>query len=137
MQKKALPAACSTLIAVMVCIGLVLGLYAVIFLPLKTHPAYRMGLELAKNDPAVIELFGSPVKDGLFVGGKTQGNLYGGSASLETSISGPKASGTISILGIKNESGAWRIQSVDIRIDRKLALTYRGTAPDKGFQPAP
>ena len=137
MNKKALPTAFSITITIMVCIGLVLGLYAIIFLPLKRHPAYRMGMELAKNDPAVIELFGSPIKDGLFVGGKTQGNRYGGSASLETSISGPKASGSIGILGIKDESGAWRIQSADIRIERKLVLKYSGLRAQEGFQPAP
>jgi hypothetical protein len=43
------------------CIGAVFGILALIFLPLRTHPAYRMGMDLVKNDPAVIELFGSPV----------------------------------------------------------------------------
>ncbi len=118
-----------------VCITFV-GILAIISGSLRSNPAYRMGVELAKTDPAVIELFGSPVREGFFVTGQIKGYLYAGhTANLQTSISGPKAHGTLFIYGTENEDGAWQILDMDIRIGRKPVLTYDTSGQGKGFQP--
>ncbi len=109
------------------------------FRSLKENPAYQMGIDLARNDPAVVELFGSPIEDGFFANGEIQTGPEGsGTANLETSLSGPKARGTITIYGSQADKGsAWQIESINIRVDDKLVLSYQGSEADKGFQPAP
>jgi len=138
MKKTILLTIVILIVAIVTCVGIFFGIFAITFGTLKSNPTYRMGMELVKNDPAVIELFGSPIKDGFFVFGKVQGFRYGGDvANLETIISGPKAHGTVSIFGKEDEDGAWRIFSITIRVGGKMVLIYDGSKPEEGFQPAP
>ena len=124
-----------TIIAfVVICLGSIFGILALIFGSMKANPAYQMGMNMAKNDPAVIELLGSPIKDGFFVGGEIQGSEYCcPTANLETSISGPKAHGTISIYGLGQEGGTWKVEDMTIRIGGKIALTYSRAEAAEGF----
>jgi hypothetical protein len=136
MKKANLSVVVSTITTIVVCIAVIFGILAIIIVPLKLNPAYRIGMDLIKNDPAVIEFFGSPVKPGFFIAGWIKGYRYGGDkANLETSISGPKAHGTVGILGTETENGEWRVDDMSIHVDGKLVLSYRGSEPDKGFQP--
>ncbi len=136
MKKVYLAGIGTTLVVIVACIGFVFGILALIFFSIKTHPVYRMGMDLVKNDPAVIELFGSPVKDGFFVVGTIRKFRYGGNtANLETSISGPRTHGTVSIFGTEVEDDVWQVKSITIRVDSKMVLTYSGSEPEKGFQP--
>ena len=117
-----------------VCIGAIFGILAIIFGMLKANPAYRMGMEMAKNDPAVNALLGSPIKDGFFVGGSVMSSEYCcATANLETSISGPKAHGTFSIYGLAHEDGSWTLEDATIRIGGKIALTYSSAEAAQGF----
>ncbi len=119
--------------SIVACIAFVVGILALIFVPLRTNPVYRMGVELAKNDPAVIELLGSPVKDGFFVIGQTHGYFYGDdTANLQGSISGPKRHGLLFVYG-QGKGDTWKILSMSIRVDGKLVLTY--DTSEQGFQP--
>ncbi len=121
----------------MICITFV-SILAIISGSLRSNPAYHMGVELAKVDPEVIELFGSPVRDGFFVTGQVRGYLYAGhTANLQTSISGPKAHGTLFIYGTENENGVWQILDMDIKIGRKSVVTYDTSGQGKGFQTYP
>jgi hypothetical protein len=136
MKKAYLPITVTIIATIVTCIGVVFGILALIFGILKSHPAYRMGMELVKNDPAVIELFGSPVEDGFWVAGTIRGFRYSGDiANLETSISGSRARGTVGIFGSEVEGGVWRIMSMSIHVGDKLVLVYSGSEPEKGFQP--
>ncbi len=125
--------------SILSCLGAAAVPAVLVFRSLKTHPVYTMGIDLAKNDPAVVELFGSPVEDGFFANGEIQTGPEGsGTANLETSISGPKARGTITIYGSQADKGsAWQIDSINIRVDDKLVLSYQGSEANRGFQPAP
>jgi hypothetical protein len=132
-MKGKLASAISTCLVVMICLGIVAAIAAFIFIPLRSNPAFTMGTELAQNDPAVIELFGSPVKFGLLVMGTTKGFPDGtGSASLSTSISGPKAKGSINIQATENPKDVWTLSAMYIDIDNKTVLYCSG---DEGFQP--
>ncbi len=119
------------------CMGAVALPGVLIFRSLKTHPAYTMGMDLARNDPAVVELFGSPVEEGFLVDGTVQSYREGGdTATLESSLSGPKASGKIYIYATQvDKGGAWQIDSINIRVADKPVLSYQGSEADKGFQP--
>lgn len=84
-------------------------------------------MELVKNDAAVIERFGSPIKDSFLVFGTTSGSLYSGeTANLQGFISGPKARGTVFIFGTKNQDGTCSISSITIRIGDEMVLAYSG-----------
>jgi hypothetical protein len=138
MKKASLPPTAITFVAIAACIGSVFGLLAFIFGTIKANTAYRLGMGLVKNDPAVIELLGSPVKDGFFVAGTIREFHFGGGyANLETSISGPRAHGTVCIYGTEHLNGVWQIDSLDIRVGGKIVLTYNGYEQDKEFHPPP
>ncbi len=124
----------TAIVTVVILIGCVCSIPAYIFGSMKFHPVYLMGLELAKNDPAVIELFGSPVKGGFLVVGTEKGYLYSGSiANWESSISGPRAHGRFFVYGTENEEGTWQVKNMSIRVEGKLVLTYDSSG--QGFQP--
>lgn len=129
-------ASVTAIVIAVICIGVICGIPAYIFGSMKFHPVYRMGLELAKNDPAVIELLGSPVKGGFLVIGTEKKYLYGGgTANWESSISGSKKHGRIFIFGTENDDGTWQVKDMDIRVDGRIVLMYEGSEPGKGFQP--
>jgi hypothetical protein len=118
-------------------IGAAVGIPAMVFWSLKSNGAYRQGMDIARKDPAVIELLGSPVEGGFFVIGRTQGFLGGSEmANLRVSISGPRAHGTLYVFGEKPEDGAWRVERMSIDVGRQRVLRWDGSHPeDEGFQP--
>ena len=135
MKKACLPVTVITIVAIVVCIGFVFVFLAFLIVPLKLNPVYRTGMDVVKNDPAVTELFGSPIKDSFFVIGTTKGFLDGSEVvNLQTSISGPQAHGTVYIFGTRNEDGTCHISSISIEIGRKEVLEYSDFEPEKGFQ---
>lgn len=119
-------------------VGFALLFYAFGILPLRLNPVYRTAMELVKNDPVVVELFGSPVKDSPFVIGTLE-RFRDGSESLgvQVGIRGPRTRGTAYILGEKERDGTCSISSVSIRIGDEIVLAYNGSEPEKGFQPPP
>jgi hypothetical protein len=119
---------------IMGCLIFVVGILAVIFLPLYFNAGLVEGMEIIKNDPAVAEMFGSPIRQGIFVMGNTRETQYdAGNGQLSTSISGPKGRGDVAFSVIKSEGGDWQIFSMSIRIDRKLALVWDASERIKGF----
>ncbi len=137
MKKTCLLVTGATLVVVVACIGSVFLILSLIFGALKAHPVYRMGMDLVKNDPKVVELFGSPVEDGFFVAGTIKEFRSGGDiANLEGSISGPKARGAVFIFGRETDKdGVWQVESIDIDIDGKPVLSYKGSQAENGFYP--
>jgi hypothetical protein len=79
-------------------------------------------------------MFGTPIRDGFFVGGEISSSQYCcAAAQLDTSISGPKAHGTISIYGLQQEDGSWEVVDVNIRVGGKRVLTYSNSEASQGF----
>jgi hypothetical protein len=91
------------------CLGFFVLIFGIAFNTLRFHPVYKQGMEMVRNDPDVIELFGSPIRAGLFVPGLEEIYPYGGgTVSLETAISGPEAHGTVGIYGNQTKKdGPW------------------------------
>jgi hypothetical protein len=56
---------------------------------------------------------------------------------LSTSISGPKGRGDVAVSVTKSEGGNWQVFSMDIRVDRKLALVWWASQHEKGFYVLP
>jgi hypothetical protein len=124
----------AAILGILACLAALLGILAFVFIPLRAHPAYRLGMDLVKDDPAVLELLGSPVKEGLFVTGTVRGFRHGGNiANLEARISGPWARGQVFIFATEDDAGTWHIESITVRVGDEDALSYRGSEPEKGF----
>jgi hypothetical protein len=115
-----------------ICVGIA-GFVGMFFFLFRGHSVYTQAVSLAQNDPAVVELFGSPVSDGFFVTGETSESGGSGSARLSGSLSGPKASGQMNITGFKEGSG-WYVDSINIYVDGQRVLFYDSGESEAGFQ---
>ncbi len=102
---------------------------------LKSYPFYQQAMTMVRNDPAVIELLGTPIDDSLFVMGTERNFTYGGGlGNVDTSIHGPKGKATLSIFATYDEGQPWVVEDMTIRQDKKIILTYKKLFGDKGFQ---
>jgi hypothetical protein len=123
------------------CLGflaLFAAIFAVVEIPLKNNPGMQQGMKIIENDPAVIAIFGSPVKPGIIVMGRINTTMYGsGMGSLWTTISGPKNQGEANLSISKSEGGNWQLNSMDIRVDKKVVLDWRAEESNRGFHPNP
>ncbi len=118
----------------MACLAFAVILFLFVDRTLKATSAYRLGSELAKNDPAMIELFGSPIEQSFWVMGKAKKYQDGSdSANLQTFISGPKAHGMLYIHG-KGKDNACQMLSMYVRISGRIVLSYNSAWSEKGFQ---
>ncbi len=123
------------ILTIIIIIGLGFGIITLSVNTLRFHTVYRQGMNIVKNDQAVLKYFGSPIKGGLSVLGTTQ-KLYdgGGSASLRTSLSGPNARGTLSILGTQaSKDVPWNIV-ITIQVQGEDVLKYSSSYSEQGFQ---
>jgi hypothetical protein len=55
--------------AIFGCLGFFVVIFGIGFNTLRFHLVHKQGMEMGRNDPDVIELFGSPLRSGLFVPG--------------------------------------------------------------------
>jgi hypothetical protein len=102
---------------------------------LKSYPFYQQAMTMVRNDPAVIELLGTPIDDSLFVMGTERNFTYGGGlGNVDTSIHGPKGKANLSIFATYDEGQPWVVEDMTIRQDKKIILTYKKLFGDKGFQ---
>jgi hypothetical protein len=118
-----------------VVVGGIVGFVYLITLPLRANPGMVQGMQIIKNDPAVAELFGSPVRQSLIIMGTLKTGLYGsGYGNLWTPISGPHNNGEADIYVTKPEGGQWQLESMSIRINRKLVLVWDADQAGSGFR---
>ena len=87
----------------------------IVFTAMKSTDVYREALDRARQDPAVIEALGSPVKDGLLVSGNTNVNGASGESNLAIPISGPKGKGTIYVSATKS-LGRWNYSGLVVEV---------------------
>lgn len=124
------------IVSVVVGVGIAVGIPVKVFWDLKSNGAYRQGMDIARKDAAVIEVFGEPVNGGFFVVGTIKGFGYGPRvASLDVSISGPRAHGILYVFGREREDRQWRVTDMSIDIGGKRVLLWDEEHPEKGFHP--
>ena len=83
---------------------------------MKTSDVYPEALARAKASDAVVEVLGSPIKDGLFVSGSTNVNGASGEANLAIPVSiGPKGEGTLYVAATKSV-GVWNYSSIVLEV---------------------
>jgi hypothetical protein len=91
---------------------------AIVFLVfgiIKSSDVYKTSLARAKNDPAVIEALGTPVKEGMFVSGNTHVEGPAGDANISIPISGPKGKGTVYAVATKS-AGRWTYTTLEVEV---------------------
>ena len=89
----------------------------IVFSAMKSSDVYKDALKRAKAEPAVIEALGSPIKDGMFVSGRTNVNGASGEANLAIPIYGPKGEGTLYLVAEKSV-GAWNYSNLVVEVKK-------------------
>jgi hypothetical protein len=77
-----------------------------VFSMMKSNDAYQHALEIARNNPAVVEALGKPIEDGAFVTGNFEENGTSGTANFAIPLSGPKGTGKVYVEARKS-AGQW------------------------------
>lgn len=99
--KWLVPTGCFGLIVLVVAVAA--AFFFFVMSALKSSEVYRFALERARSNPRVVEELGEPIKEGWLVSGSVEMGLGGyGRANLRIPISGPKKSGTIYAVALKD-----------------------------------
>jgi hypothetical protein len=101
----------------------------IVFSAVKSTDVYKDAVARAKAHPAVIEILGSPIREGFLVSGNTNVNGASGEANLSIPISGPKGKGTIYVAATKS-LGQWNYSGLVLEIantHRRIDLLQRPT----------
>ena len=96
-------------------IAFVVSIAVIVFSAVKSTDIYKGALARAKVHPSVIEILGSPIKEGFLVSGNTNVNGASGEANLSIPISGPKGKGTIYVAANKS-LGRWNYSGLIVEI---------------------
>ena len=108
-----MPAGCfSTLILFVAFVG---SIALIVFSAMKSTDVYKEALARAKANSAVVEVLGSPIKEGFLVSGNTNVNGASGEANLSIPISGPNGKGTIYVAANKS-LGRWNYSGLVVEI---------------------
>jgi Fungal protein of unknown function (DUF1783). len=89
----------------------------IVFSAMKSTDVYKDALARATAHPSVIEVLGSPIKEGFLVSGNTNVNGASGEANLSIPISGPKGKGTIYVAANKS-LGRWNYSGLIVEIEK-------------------
>jgi hypothetical protein len=126
-------------------IAFVVSIAVIVFSAVKSTDVYKDALARAKAHPSVIEILGSPIKEGFLVSGNTNVNGASGEANLSIPSLARKekerstwqqpnrlADGTILVSLWRSrkrisESTSWRALFRQIRPDRSRAARYKET----------
>jgi hypothetical protein len=110
-----LPAGClSIAVLFVVFVG---SVALIVFSAMKSTDVYKDALARAKANSAVIEVLGSPIKEGFLVSGNTNVNGASGEANLSIPISGPNGKGTIYVAANKS-LGRWNYSGLIVEITK-------------------
>ena len=82
---------------------------------LKSSDAYRLAVQQAVDNHAIIEALGQPVEPGFLMSGNIQLNGASGEANLAIPLSGPKGSGTLYAIATKS-AGEWTYSRLEMVI---------------------
>jgi Cytochrome oxidase complex assembly protein 1 len=96
-------------------IAFLVSIAVIVFSAVKSTDVYKDALARAKAHPSVIEILGSPIKEGFLVSGNTNVNGASGEANLSIPISGPKGKGTIYVAANKS-LGEWNYSGLIVEI---------------------
>ena len=104
------------------CLGMIvlfIGFIAIILFSvfgfMKSSDAYKIAVEESKSHPAIIEVLGTPIEEGLFVSGNINISGSSGNADIAIPISGPNGEATIYAVAAKS-AGKWTFSILEAEI---------------------
>ena len=109
------PVGCFSMLLLFV--AFVVSIALIVFSAVKATDVYKDALARAKVNPSVIQMLGSPIKEGFLVSGNTNVNGASGEANLSIPISGPKGKGTIYVAANKS-LGEWNYSGLVVEIEK-------------------
>jgi hypothetical protein len=109
------PVGCFSMLLLFV--AFVVSIALIVFSAVKATDVYKDALARAKVSPSVIQMLGSPIKEGFLVSGNTNVNGASGEANLSIPISGPKGKGTIYVAANKS-LGEWNYSGLVVEIEK-------------------
>ena len=93
-----------------VVIAVLVGTLASLPFAMKSSEAYKMSMEMIRNDQRVIDTLGQPIEAGYWVGGNVTVEAGGtGNARLAIPVTGSIASGMVRSLAVRRDGG-WDIR---------------------------
>jgi hypothetical protein len=123
------PTGCLTMIAAVV--AFVMVIVAVVFGAMKSTDVYKRAVATARENPAVMQALGTPIKEGLFLSGSTNVDGASGDANLAIPISGPNGKGKIYVVA-KKSAGRWSYSTLEVQVDgreRRIDLLGGDSSP--------
>jgi hypothetical protein len=109
-------------------VAFVTSVALVVFTAMKSTDVYKDALARAKAHPSVVEVLGSPIKEGFLVSGNTNVNGASGEANLSIPISGPKGKGTIYVAANKS-LGEWNSSGLVVEIEKNASANRSSSEP--------
>jgi Cytochrome oxidase complex assembly protein 1 len=91
------------------------GIFGGVFYLLMSSDAYKLGVARLQANAAAVNALGAPVTTGLPMG-QIKINGASGTAALNFSVTGTKASGRLFVEAIKKDGG-WSLTSLKLKID--------------------
>ncbi len=91
------------------------GIFGGVFSILKNSEAYQLGVSRLQASAAAASALGAPISAGI-PNGKISFKGESGSAALEFSVTGSKASGQVTLEAVK-ENGVWSLTTLKLKIE--------------------
>ncbi len=91
---------------------LTVAIFAFVMNVVKSSDAYKMAMEKAESNPAIVEAIGTPIEAGFFVTGSINTTGPSGNADVSVPLSGPKGEGTLYIVAQKS-AGQWSFSTLE------------------------
>ena len=96
-------------------IAFIVAIFFIVSSALKGSEAYRLGVEAVNANAQAVQLLGPPISAGS-PGGSISVSGSSGEATLNFSVSGSKASGTVELKASKHFD-VWRLDSEELKIE--------------------
>ena len=120
-------------IAYLIVILLAVVIVSFVFGMMKENKVYKMSLNTVQNNSEVMEIIGTPIESGYFVGGNISTNGPVGEANLQYTVIGPKGEGETYVYATKKQ-GKWTMHELGVYIEASnktiSIITPKSTATD-------
>jgi hypothetical protein len=91
-------------------------IFASVTLGFRSSWAYLEAMELARNNPALIEELGEPLESSWFVSGSIRVSGPSGQAEILIPVEGPRKAATLYVVAIK-QAGRWEFELAEAEIE--------------------
>jgi len=95
-----------------------------IFGALKSSDAYNLSLAAVRSDALVKAALGEPIEPSFLVTGNIYVSTDGGNADVHYSVTGPKGTGTVDVVAIK-EAGSWNFRTLIVETSSGKKIDVR------------